>query len=45
MNAIKSQAKEIVFNELIYVQERIQMKNLREVKEGLLKEWLEVRNK
>ena len=31
MNAIKNQAEEIVFNELIYVQEMVQMKNLREV--------------
>lgn len=44
MNAIKNQAEEIVFNELIYVQEMMQMKNLREVKDDLLKEWLEFRD-
>ena len=44
MNNFKNQAEEIVFNELIYVQERMRMKNLREVKEDLLKEWLEFRD-
>ena len=32
MNNFKNQAEEIIFNELIYVQEMMQMKNLREVK-------------
>ena len=43
MNAIKNQAEEIVFNELIYVQEECNMNNLREVKDDLLKEWIEYR--
>ena len=43
MNNFKNQAEEIVFNELIYVQEMMQMKNLREVKDDLLKEWIEFR--
>lgn len=38
MNAIKNQAEEIVCSELIYVQEMVQMKNLRELKDDLLKE-------
>lgn len=43
MNAIKNLTEEIVFNELIYVQEMMQIKNLREVKDDLLNEWLEFR--
>ena len=43
MNNFKNQAEEIIFNELIYVQEMMQMKNLREVKDDLLKEWIEFR--
>ena len=43
MNAIKNQAEEIVFNELIYVQEECNINNLREVKDDLLKEWIEYR--
>ena len=31
MNNFKNQAEEIVFNELIYVQERKRMKNIREI--------------
>ena len=31
MNNFKNQAEEIVFNELIYVQERMRMKNIREM--------------
>ena len=43
MNNFKNQAEEIIFNELIYVQEMMRMKNLREVKDDLLKEWIEFR--
>ena len=43
MNNFKNQAEEIIFNELIYVQEMMRMKNLREVKYDLLKEWIEFR--
>ena len=43
LNSIKAQAEEVIYNELIYVQEMMQMKNLREVKDDLLKEWLEFR--
>ena len=43
MNAIKNQAEEIVISELIYVQEVFQMNKLREVKDDLLKEWIEFR--
>ena len=43
MNTIKNQAEEIVFNELIYVQEECNMNNLREVKDDLLKEWIKYR--
>ena len=43
MNAIKNQAEEIVFNELIYVYEECNMNNIIEVKDDLLKEWIEYR--
>ena len=40
MNNFKNQAEEIVLNELINVQQMMLMKNLREVKDDLLKEWI-----
>lgn len=44
MNNIKNRAEEIVFNEIIYVQEDMKMVNFREVNDDdILKEWLDYR--
>ena len=44
MNNIKNRAEEIVFNEIIYVQEDMKMVNFREVNDNdILKEWLDYR--
>ena len=44
MNNFKNAAEEIIFNEIIYVQEELDMINFREVNENdILKEWFDFR--